>query len=136
MAYGIQPAHNGRLLQNLILAANYLHSHIVHFYQLSALDFVDVKAVLQYKGKDHLLLNLKQWIEDALARKDVFPAAPFLPRYEVNYIKDLDINVSLVAHYVQALEAPRSPTKWRPYSRAAFRIRRPSCPAASPRRRP
>jgi Ni,Fe-hydrogenase I large subunit len=105
MAYGITPTHNGRLLQNLILAANYLHSHIIHFYHLSALDFVDVKAVLQYKGKDRTLLDLKQWIEAALARNDVFPAAPFLPRYEVPYIADADVNVSLVSHYVQALEA-------------------------------
>jgi Ni,Fe-hydrogenase I large subunit len=105
MAYGIKPTHNGRLLQNLILAANYLHSHLIHFYHLSALDFVDVKAVLQYEGKDTLLLSLKQWIEAALARNDVFPAAPFLPRYEVPYIKDANVNVSLVAHYVQALEA-------------------------------
>lgn len=104
MAYGIKPTHNGRLLQNLMLAANYLHSHLVHFYQLSALDFVDVKAVLQYKGKDRLLNSLKQWIESAIARNDVFPAAPFLPRYEVPYIADVGINVSLVAHYVQALE--------------------------------
>ena len=104
MAYGIKPTHNGRLLQNLILAANYLHSHILHFYHLSALDFVDVKALLQYKGTDRLLLSLKQWVEESLARKEVFPAAPFLPRYEVNYITSLDVNVSLLAHYVQALE--------------------------------
>ena len=104
MAYGIKPNHNGRILQNLILAANYLHSHVLHFYQLSALDFVDVKAVLGYKGKDRVLLSLKKWIEDALARKDVFPAAPFLPRYEVDYIKNSDVNVSLLAHYVEALE--------------------------------
>ena len=43
MAYGISPSHNGRLLQNLILAANYLQSHVLHFYHLAALDFVDVK---------------------------------------------------------------------------------------------
>ena len=28
---------------------------------------------------------------------------PFLPRYEVEYCKDLDINVALLSHYVQAL---------------------------------
>ena len=107
MAYGIKPTHNGRLLQNLILAANYMASHIVHFYQLSALDFVDIKALLAYTGKDKTLLGLKQWVETAVARKDVFPAAPFLPRYEVSYIKSLDLNVSLIAHYVQALETRR-----------------------------
>jgi ferredoxin hydrogenase large subunit/hydrogenase large subunit len=107
MAYGLTPSRNGRILQNLILAANYLHSHILHFYHLSALDFVDVKAVLEYKGKDRLLVSLKQWIEESLARKDVFPAAPFLPRYEVPYISSQDVNVSLVAHYVQALDVRR-----------------------------
>jgi Ni,Fe-hydrogenase I large subunit len=108
MAYGIKPTHNGRLLQNLILAANYLSSHIVHFYQLSALDFVDIKALLAYKGKDQTLLGLKQWVETAVGRNDVFPAAPFLPRYEVNYIKSQDLNISLISHYVQALEARRT----------------------------
>jgi Ni,Fe-hydrogenase I large subunit len=104
MAYGIRPTHNGRLLQNLILGANYLASHIVHFYQLSALDFVDIKALLAYDGKDQVLLGLKQWVETAISRKDVFPGAPFLPRYEVEYIKSEDLNLSLIAHYAQALQ--------------------------------
>jgi ferredoxin hydrogenase large subunit/hydrogenase large subunit len=107
MAYGIKPTHNGRILQNLILAANYLHSHILHFYQLAALDFVDVKAVLGYQGKSQLLLGLKKWIEESLARKDVFPAAPFLPRYEGDYLKNAEVNVSLLTHYVQALDVRR-----------------------------
>jgi Ni,Fe-hydrogenase I large subunit len=108
MAYGISPTNNGRLLQNLILAANYLHSHILHFYQLAGLDFVDVKAVLAYNGKDRLLVSLKEWVEGALARKEVFPAAPFLPRYEGNYVKNADLNLSLLGHYAQALEIRRT----------------------------
>ncbi|MEI8376375.1 MAG: nickel-dependent hydrogenase large subunit [Planctomycetota bacterium] len=104
MAYGITPNHNGRLLQNLILAANYLHSHVLHFYHLAALDFVDVKAILKYSGSDRLLRSLKSWIETSVARGDVFPAAPFLPRYEGNYIQDIDTNVALLSHYVEALE--------------------------------
>jgi Ni,Fe-hydrogenase I large subunit len=107
MAYGIKPSHNGRLLQNLILAANYLHSHVLHFYHLAALDFVDVKAVLKYSGADRTLTSLKAWIEKAIERKDVFPAAPFLPRYEAEYVKDLDENMALLAHYVEALEIRR-----------------------------
>ena len=83
MAYGIKPTHNGRLLQNLILAANYLHSHILHFYHLAALDFVDVKAVLKYSGKDRTAREPEgSGSRRPIARKDVFPAAPFLPRYE------------------------------------------------------
>ncbi len=37
-AYGIVPPKNGRLLRNLILGANYIQSHIIHFYHLAALD--------------------------------------------------------------------------------------------------
>ncbi len=102
-AYGIKPNHNGRLLQNLIQTANYLHSHILHFYQLAALDFVDVKAVLQYAGSDRTLKTVRTWVEAALGRQDTFPAAPFLPRYEVDYVKSTDRNAALLAHYVQAL---------------------------------
>ena len=108
MAYGITPNKNGRILQNLIFAANYLHSHILHFYQLAGLDFVDVTAVLKYSGKNRVLLALKSWVENAIASKQVFPAAPFLPRFEADYVKDHDVNVALLAHYVEALDIRRS----------------------------
>ncbi len=104
MAYGISPNRNGRLLQNLLFAANYLHSHIAHLYQLSALDFVDVKALLGYSGDNALLRKLRTWVEQSIARKDLFPGAPLLPRFEVSYIADANINLSLVAHYAEALE--------------------------------
>lgn len=108
MAYGIAPNRNGRLLQNLIFAANYMQSHILHFYHLAALDFVDVTALLGYKGPSRTLQDLRRWIEQSIARKDIFPAAPFLPRMEGDYLKDGDENVELVAHYVQALEMRRT----------------------------
>ena len=107
MAYGITPGQNGRMLQNLILAANYLHSHILHFYHLAGLDFVDVKAVLKYAGKDAVLRNLREWVERALASKETFPAAPFLPRYERDYVKDHDVNLAILRHYVEALDVRR-----------------------------
>ncbi len=37
---GWTPGTNGRILRNLILGANYIQSHILHFYVLSAVDFV------------------------------------------------------------------------------------------------
>ncbi len=37
---GYQPPSNGRLLRNLVLGANYLQSHLLHFYLLAAADFV------------------------------------------------------------------------------------------------
>ncbi len=107
-AYGIVPTPNGRLEQNLILAANYLQSHILHFYHLAALDFVDVTAILSYSGKDTQLQSLKSWVQNALDRKDVFPAAPFLPRYEADYVTEVDVNIELLSHYIQALEMRRT----------------------------
>src|SRR5438045_4976421 len=37
---------NAQYIRNLILAAHAMHDHIVHFYQLSALDWVDVVSAL------------------------------------------------------------------------------------------
>jgi len=107
MAYGIKPNHNGRLLQNLIFAANYLQSHILHFYHLAALDFVDVTAILKYTGADRALKTVKAWVESALQRQESFAAAPLLPRFDGAYVKSDDRNVRLLAHYLEALEMRR-----------------------------
>ncbi|MCP4625873.1 MAG: nickel-dependent hydrogenase large subunit, partial [bacterium] len=37
---GWTPDTNGRILRNLVLGANFIQSHILHFYVLSAVDFV------------------------------------------------------------------------------------------------
>ena len=111
MAYGIRPTRNGRLLRNLISVADYLQSHITHFYHLSALDFVDVTAVLRYGGSDRTLQTLKGRVAGAMERSrkgnELYPAAPFLPRYEGDYVADDDTNCALLAHYVEALEKRR-----------------------------
>jgi len=109
-AFGISPNKNGRLLRNLVLAANYLQSHIIHFYHLAALDYVDITAVLSYKGNDKKLKNLKAWAKNELevkeGRKDQLTAvSPFLPRYEGDfYIKDHDLNMAAIDHYLKALD--------------------------------
>src|SRR5574341_2210833 len=46
-ALGLEVPLNAQLIRNLLIAAHALHDHIVHFYQLSALDWVDVTAVLK-----------------------------------------------------------------------------------------
>src|SRR5690242_3925689 len=38
---------NAQYIRNLIMIAHALHDHVVHFYQLSALDWVDVTQVLK-----------------------------------------------------------------------------------------
>ena len=44
-ALGLDVPLNAQLIRNLILIAHALHDHIVHFYHLSALDWVDVAAI-------------------------------------------------------------------------------------------
>ncbi len=107
MAYKISPPDNGRLIRNLILGANYIQSHIIHFYHLSALDFIDITAITGYNGHDDNLLDLKSWVNSQIASDCIYPAAPFLPRYESDYISNKDINISAVKHYLEAFEIRR-----------------------------
>ncbi|HEY5989184.1 MAG TPA: nickel-dependent hydrogenase large subunit, partial [Streptosporangiaceae bacterium] len=50
-AFGITVPTNARLVRNLIAGAQFLHDHPVHFYQLHALDFVDMVAALKADPK-------------------------------------------------------------------------------------
>ncbi len=75
-AFGVEVPKNGRITRNLILGANYLQSHILHFYHLAALDYV--------KGPD---------------------VAPFVPRYANSDIRlDPKTNQIGVDQYLKALE--------------------------------
>lgn len=91
---------NGRVARNLIQGANFVQSHILHFYQLAALDYVDVTAVADYSGSDPTLKKVREFI----ARGHL---GPFLPRYEGDYRLSKDENRTAVAHYVEALNLRR-----------------------------
>ncbi|AOV16560.1 hydrogenase [Acidihalobacter aeolianus] len=45
LAYPIPP--NAELIRNLMIAAQYVHDHVMHFYHLQALDWVDVVSALK-----------------------------------------------------------------------------------------
>lgn len=104
MAYKVVPPDNGRITRNLIQAANFLASHITHFYLLSGLDFVDVAMITEYQGKDQGLIELKNWVQSQLSSNQVYPAAPFLPRYAAKYIQDKEANFGVLKHYLDALQ--------------------------------
>jgi hydrogenase large subunit len=91
---------NGRILRNLMLGSNYLQSHILHFYHLAALDYVDVTQVADYAGDNADLLSLKTFIERGTL-------APFVPRYEGDYRLNKEENTRLAGHYVEALRIRR-----------------------------
>jgi len=101
-AFGIadKVPDNGRIIRNLILGSNFLQSHILHFYHLTALDYVDVTAAADYNGDDADMNALK----DFIARGEL---APFSPRYEGDYRFDKQTNQVLVKHYLVALEMRR-----------------------------
>lgn len=46
-ALNIDVPVNAQYIRNIILAAHTTHDHIVHFYQLSALDWVDITSALK-----------------------------------------------------------------------------------------
>ena len=106
-AFGIHPPDNGRLIRNLILGSNLIQSHILHFYHLSALDFVDITAILKYTGNDPALNKLKAWAKDEVDSQRPSAVSPFLPRYKGEYIEDTETNIQAIAHYVKALDMNR-----------------------------
>jgi len=91
---------NGRVMRNLIFGSNFIQSHILHFYHLAALDFVDITAAAEYEGLDGSLGSLR----DFISRGEL---APFMPRYEGDYRLPRKVNQQAAAHYVRALEARR-----------------------------
>jgi len=101
-AYGVAGmiTGNGRILRNLIQGANFVQSHILHFYHLAALDYVDVTAVADYNGSDPALKKAKEFIGRG-------HLGPFVPRYEGDYRLSKTENTTAVAHYIEALNMRR-----------------------------
>ncbi|PLX93707.1 MAG: nickel-dependent hydrogenase large subunit [Desulfuromonas sp.] len=106
-ALELPPPLSGKLLRNLILGANFLQSHILHFYQLSALDFLNIEGILSLKTRDPQLQELKGWVVQELDSNRILPAAPFLPRLKGDYPADLSWTQNLLSHYLQALDMRR-----------------------------
>ncbi len=106
-AAGVEPPPNGRVVRNLGQAANFIASHITHFYLLSSPDFVDIARIQEYPGNDPGLLALKAWVNSEVGTRAVLPAAPFLPRYAAEYLQDPELNFTAIRHYLEALEMRR-----------------------------
>ncbi len=102
-AIGVTPPKNGLLIRNLMLASNFFQSHILHFYTMALPDYLDFTAILKYMGKEPELLKLKDWAMEENKKIKGVPLAPFMPRYEGDYIEDLDANLALISHYLKAL---------------------------------
>ncbi len=113
---------NAQLIRNLIVIAHGLHDHIVHFYHLSALDWVDVTQALKADPvkASQLAESLSPWpgnSKHALAavkqKLESFVAAGQLGIFQNGYwghpaMKlSPEVNLLAVAHYLQALDLQR-----------------------------
>lgn len=69
-AFDVTIPKNARIVRNLIQGALYLHDHLVHFYHLHALDFVDIVSALS--------ANPKKTSDEAVKWANVSGTNPFI----------------------------------------------------------
>jgi hydrogenase large subunit len=114
-ALGIKIPNNARLVRNLIEAAQFLHSHILWFYQLAALDFVDVASALQADIKKTYALAEAAGTTTAdfgaiQEKLKAFVAGGQLSIFSGNwfgspaYKLPPELNLIATAHYLEAIE--------------------------------
>ena len=113
---------NAQLIRNLIVIAHGLHDHIVHFYQLAALDWVDVTSALKADPvkASQLAESLSSWPGNSRHRLTAvkeklkgFVEAGQLGIFQNGYWGHPamklppEVNLLAVAHYLEALEVQR-----------------------------
>jgi hydrogenase large subunit len=117
---------NAQLIRNIIQTAHAVHDHIVHFYHLSALDFVDVvsatkadpiKTAQLAESLSSWHLNNKHVMTQTLEKLKSFVGSgqlgPFANGYWGHPAMKLspEVNLMAVAHYLQALDIQRQANK-------------------------
>lgn len=118
-AIGVAVPRNATLIRNLVLAMQYAHDHVVHFYHLHALDFVDVAAAIGADPVRAARLNASlssrpTSVEDLRAVQakvkalvDSGQLGPFTNAYFLGghpaYYLDAETNLVATAHYLEAL---------------------------------
>ncbi|NTV15258.1 MAG: nickel-dependent hydrogenase large subunit [Desulfobulbaceae bacterium] len=121
-ALGLEVPVNAQFIRNLIIGAHGVHDHIVHFYHLCALDWVDIVSALKADAKETAKLgqSLSSWkgnsypeIKAVQDKLKGFVASgqlgPFGSGYWGHPAMKLKPEVNLLAatHYLQALEYQR-----------------------------
>jgi len=119
-AVGVKIPPLAVMLRNIVLGSQFLHDHVVHFYHLHALDFVDVANALQADpakaAKMSSEINQRQVkTEDMKAVQDRlkkyvdsgqlghFTNAYFLGEPHPAYMLPPEVNLIATAHYLEAL---------------------------------
>ena len=117
---------NAQLVRNLMIAAQFVHDHVMHFYHLHALDWVDVVSALEAdpKATAELAQGLSKWpkaspgyFADMKKKLKGFVEAGQLgifakaywghPAYKL----PPEANLMAVSHYLEALEWQRDVVK-------------------------
>jgi len=121
-ALNVKVPNNARILRNIIEAIQYVQDHVVHFYHLHALDWVDVVSALSAdpKGTSDLAQSISDWpksstayfqgIKDRLATYvSSGQLGPFANAYwgHPAYKLPPEANLMAVAHYLEALDWQR-----------------------------
>ncbi|NNJ93935.1 MAG: nickel-dependent hydrogenase large subunit [Halobacteria archaeon] len=125
-ALGIQIPENANHIRNLMMLAQYTQDHLVHFYHLHALDWVDVVSALDAdpKATSVLMQSISSWpksspgyFRDIQARVKRFVESgqlgPFSNAYwgSPAYKLPAEANLMAVAHYLEALDFQREIVK-------------------------
>jgi Ni,Fe-hydrogenase I large subunit len=121
-AIGAVPPPNARLLRNLIIAAQCVQDHVVHFYHLHALDWVDIVSALSADPAktSSLAQSISDWplsspkyftgVRDRIKGfVDRGQLGPFANAYwgHPAYRLPAEANLMAVAHYLEALDWQR-----------------------------
>jgi len=117
---------NAQYIRNMIITAHGIHDHIVHFYQLSALDWVDIVSALQADPAKaaQIAQSLSDWplnnvtvFREVQAKLQSFVNTGQLGVFASGYWGHPamklppEINLIAVAHYFQALDYQRTANK-------------------------
>jgi [NiFe] hydrogenase large subunit/hydrogenase large subunit len=121
-ALGITIPDNARLVRNLIEAAQFVQDHVMHFYHLHALDWVDVVSALQADPAtaSDLQRSISSWPNSSPAyfaavrsrlqgMVDSGQLGLFANGYwgHPAYILPAEVNLIAAAHYLEALDWQR-----------------------------
>ncbi len=125
-ALNLEVPLNAQYIRNMIVTAHAVHDHIVHFYHLSALDWVDVVSALKAdpvktaqlaESLSDWPLNGKHVMTDVQNKLKTFvnsgQLGPFANGYWGHSAMKLspEVNLLAVAHYLQALDIQRKANK-------------------------
>ncbi len=122
-ALGVEPPYNAKLVRSLLNESLYMHDHVVHFYHLHGLDWVDIVSALGADPKKASELAFKYTSVPIATGTDELTAVqervkgfaakgqmgPFANAYWGNktYKFSPEQNLIALSHYLKALEVQR-----------------------------